>query len=242
MSQDYRRIIEQAFPPNTWPIIIALVNQGYAIVDQMILDTPWLNWPVGKDQRGHLQRVVVMDLLRNACEEGLLSAVCTIGKNTQRNCHQISLKSGPLLLHVARVPHESAFPRDTRLRDEHRVSNMILPFPELKEDIERERLVGLRRYGWLTFGESPAGDFVCIGIPASHQNVWLQRLNITIESRGMIMPTFEDIAPAVEPTIKLKQEILDRVRRGPQLKPEIIEALDDEHKLKEEQGEDGSKM
>jgi hypothetical protein len=76
MSAYFRPIILNGFPRSTWPGIRRCAIKGMSLADALIKHERWLDWPIGRDQRGDLRRVGVMWTIREACLSGELPFDC----------------------------------------------------------------------------------------------------------------------------------------------------------------------
>ncbi|MCF8034045.1 MAG: hypothetical protein K9K66_10445 [Desulfarculaceae bacterium] len=207
MPKEFLDAIRKSFPPDTWPKIVQAANSGIILADALIADNPFLNWPVGRDQRGDLRRVGVMFSLREACNSGDLPFLCKVRRNTVRNCRHIELHSNNMYLHVTQVGGQRQFPKDTPLRNKGRRSNQFLLFAD-----NAQPEFSSRWYGWLTFGASNDGglEFICIGLPTESGQQWLDRINLTAEiTKQGSKATMEK---ASEPLLKLKHKFEKEVK------------------------------
>ena len=215
MSAYFRPIILNAFPDSSWDGILKCAAQGVALADRLVREEPWLNWAVGKDQRGDLRRVGVMWSLREACTAEILPFFCEDRENTARNCHHIEIRSQNVYLHVTRTDSLLAMPRLTKLRNDERASNQ---FDLLKPIIMTTDLSEIKRwYGWLTFNADAEGKLthVAIGLPEEDGDEWLDIVPLPLEDTSSFVSEDDEPAPLGPDQLVRFTEVVRRMLESP---------------------------
>ena len=207
MSAYFRPIILNAFPENTWDGILRCTVQGVALADSLIRQEFWLNWAVGRDQRGDLRRVGVMWCLRDACSTGVLPFGCDDRENTAKNCHHVEIQSQNVYLHVTRTDNLSAMPRDTKLRNDERASNQydLLNPIAFTTDLSEIK----RWYGCLTFNADLQGKLthLAIGLPEDTRSGWLDIVPMPLHDSSAFVSDDEHVPLGPDKLIKFREEV-----------------------------------
>ena len=213
MSAYFRPIIMNAFPKSTWDGVVRCAAQGVGLADDLLRQERWLNWAVGKDQRGDLRRVGVMWSLREACAAGDLPFACEDRTNSARNCHHIEIRSQNLYLHVNRTENLLAMPRDTKFRNDERASNQL---DLLKPVIFTTKLSEIKTwYGWMTFNADTEGRLthLAIGLPEMAGNDWLDIVPMPLRGSGAFVSEDDEPAPpGPDQLVKFKEDIKKLLR------------------------------
>lgn len=208
MSAFFRPIILNAFPQTTWENILRCAVQGVTLADSLIRQERWLDWAVGRDQRGDLRRVGVMWSLREACAAEILPFAYEDRENSAKNCHHLEIQSQNVYLHVNRTDSLLGMPRDTKLRNDERASNQ---YDLLKPSILTTDLTEIKRwYGWITFNADRDGKLthLAIGIPEDARSEWLDIVPIPLRgSSAFVSDDDEPTPPGPDKLMKFKDDI-----------------------------------
>lgn len=209
MSAYFRPIILNAFPETTWDGILRCAAQGVTLADNLLRQEHWLNWAVGKDQRGDLRRVGIMWSLREACAAELLPFACEDRENTAKNCHHIEVQSQNVCFHVNRTDSLLAMPRGTRLRNDKRASNQ---YNLLEPAILTTNLSEIKKwYGWLTFNADIEGRLthLAIGLPEKDGSEWLDILPLPLKDASAFVSEDDEPAPlGPDQLVKFKEDVM----------------------------------
>ena len=214
MSAHFRPIIMNAFPESTWEGVLKCTARGVGLADTLLRQERWLNWAVGKDQRGDLRRVGIMWSLREACAAGTLPFACADRQNSAGNCHHVEIISQNVYLHVNRTDCLSGMPRDTKLRNDERASNQL---DLLKPPILTTDLSSIKKwYGWMTFNANLDGQLthLAIGLPEMSGRDWLDLVPIPLPGGGaLVNDDDEPSPPGPDQLIKFRDDIKKMLER-----------------------------
>lgn len=216
MHLNFQQRLDAAFPPSTDGPLIACVNQALQLASSLYDSEPFLKNVVGRDLLGHLRRAAVLFRIHEMATVGDLPFEAEMVRMPKGSWHWVVLRSAEFRANICRSEGPEAFPDDTPVRQDDRLSN--------QPDLFRPMLVtddGMtERCAWLTFGVSDGGKLshLCWGMPSAHADVWLARTNVM---RRFAMS--EAAAPVETPSRKLTlrfkehiEEALASERHAPQ--------------------------
>jgi hypothetical protein len=223
MSVDAGNLLLEVFPSNVMSQLYIGVNRGYLYVKQ-IMDTDFLNNPIGRDNIANLKNIAVQYELARMSRAGLLPFTVNI-KNNKRGANHLELRTNnpKTVLTISQVPYNKKYmqprlPKPALFRQSLSVTNgqitMADTFPEIfsSSQGDNSEIHLILTHGYQT--EEP--KFIYVGIPDPDNKFWLD----TIPIIG-IMPSSE----AVE-----KTELMEFAMRLAQNK-----ALEDDEHGKAEQ-------
>lgn len=176
MHLDFQQRLDAAFPPSTDGALIAGANQALAITRALYESEPFLKNIVGRDLMGHLRRAAILFRLHEMATAGDLPFAAEMTRMPKGSWHWVVLRSAEFRAHICRSEGPGAFPEDTPVRQDDRLSNQFDMFrPMLVTD---DGATG--RCAWLTFGVSDEGQLshLCWGMPSAQTDTWLARTNV----------------------------------------------------------------
>jgi len=159
MSEEYRKLLVEAFPQETWPTLARGAGEAITIADKVRRSTPFLSTRVGGDLRGFLRRAALMWRIQMLCKSRELPFDAQEIFNTNGTSHLLQVRSKKIELHIVRTDEPFAFPIDARIRQDNRASNdadlfrdgRLIPLHEAMESVPQ-------LYGWIMWGATPQGE------------------------------------------------------------------------------------
>jgi hypothetical protein len=208
MSDDYRKLLLEAYPEPTWPTLARGVGEAITIADKVRRSTPFLSTLVGRDQRGMLRRAALMWRIQMLCKSKELPFEALEIENTNGTSHLLQVRSNKIELHIVRTEEPEAFPIEAHIRQVNRVSNeadlfkdgKLVPLHVAMESVPR-------LYGWIMWGATPTGDLThfALGMPDAEEDKWLTYVDVLTHVRAteaVTAPTEKSSKP--DPTLLLK--------------------------------------
>lgn len=198
------RRMRTAFPKESDTMTVRTVGHGVLLADDLIENTPLLATLIGQDYRGLIRRAGVMFSFYEACKRGDLPFEASIRQMHRGHWHLLEIGSGAERAHICRSSEPDAFPEDTPVKQDERLSNQIDLFEKLPPvDVLLGRIP--RLYVWLTFGVDAVGNLthVCWAAPAKREKEWLAFENIFrgVAESGLPLPT---TVPTPDPKGRLR--------------------------------------
>lgn len=187
MSEEYRSLLVEAFPQETWPTLARGVGEAVTIADKVRLSTPFLSTLVGGDLRGLLRRAALMWRIQMLCKSKELPFDAQEIVNTNGTSHLLKVRSKKIELHIVRTDEPLAFPIDARIRQDSRASNdadlfrdgKLIPLHEAIESVPH-------LYGWIMWGATGRGELThfALGMPEPEEDKWLTYVDVLSHVRA----------------------------------------------------------
>jgi hypothetical protein len=196
MSEEYRNLLVDAFPQETWVTLARGVGEAITIADKVRLSTPFLSTLVGKDLRGLLRRAALMWRIQMLCKSKELPFDAQEIVNTNGTSHLLQVSSKKIELHIVRTDEPLAFPIEARIRQDSRASNDADLFRDGKLIPLHEAIEAVPHlYGWIMWGATGRGELThfALGMPESEEDKWLTYVDVlthirTEESKTHVAP------------------------------------------------------
>jgi hypothetical protein len=196
MSEEHRRLLEEAYPPETWSVLTRGIGEAIKIADKVRLSTPFLTTLVGGNLRGLLRRAALMWRIQMLCKSKELPFEAEEIANTNGTSHLLRIRSNKIELHIVRTDEPGAFPVDAPIRQDSRISNeadlfsddgKLVPLHVALESVPR-------LYGWIMWGATGRGELThfALGMPEPERDEWLTYIDVLTQVRAA-----EARAPAV---------------------------------------------
>jgi hypothetical protein len=221
----FQRILEEAFPRQTWVPLVRGLREGVWRADALITSTPMLRSLVGGDLRGQMRRIGILDHLHELCAGGRLPFQAEMTKMPFGAWHWLDIRAEQFRAQIVRTEGAGALPSDTRNRQPECFKNRydLLTdgrIPEITDLLGDEQ----ERYAVIGFGADRGGRLVhaILGMPSSDDTEWLAHVNLLREAGAGASDS--DVPPPAptppDPTTTLKllgriEEMLDRDKKKP---------------------------
>jgi hypothetical protein len=222
MSEDFRRLLVEAYPEATWSTLVRGAREAISMSDKVRLSTPFLSTKVGTDNRGMQRRAALMWRIQLLCKSKELPFEVEEITNTNGTSHLLQIRSNKIDLHVVRTEEPGAFPVEAHIREINRVSNepdlfrdgKLLPLHEVMEAIPR-------LYGWVMWGATSKGELThfALGIPEKKQDKWLTYVDVLTRVMaaevvaGASAPAERSSKPDPTLLLKFNQEIARKLEQ-----------------------------
>jgi hypothetical protein len=183
MSREYRKLLIEAYPEATWPILTRAIREAIKIADNVRLSTPFLATLVGHDLRGLMRRAALMWRIQMLCKSKELpfEAHEIPNPHTNGTSHLLTVISKKIELHIVRTEEAGAFPVDAQIRQDSRASNgadlfrdgKLIPLHVALESVPQ-------LYGWLMWGATSRGELTHfgLGMPEHKEDEWLTYVDV----------------------------------------------------------------
>jgi hypothetical protein len=225
MSEELRRLLEDAYPEATWSTLVRGAGEAITIADKVRLSTPFLSTKVGNDQRGLLRRAALMWRIQMLCKSKELPFDAEEIANTNGASHLLRIRRKKIELHIVRTDEPYAFPVDAPIRQDNRASNepdffrdgKLIPLHEAIESIPR-------LYGWIMWGATFKGELThfSLGMPEKEEDKWLTYVDVLTRVRaaefaaGASAPAERSSKPNPALLLKFNQEIARKLEQEEQ--------------------------
>jgi hypothetical protein len=187
MSDEYRRLLEAAYPEATWSTLTRGVGEAITIADKVRWSTPFLSTLVGGDLRGLLRRAALMWRIQMLCKSKELPFQSEEITNTNGTSHLLRIRSKKIELHIVRTEESGAFPIDAPIRQDNRMSNEADFFRDGKLVPLHVALESVPRlYGWIMWGATNKGELThfALGMPEPERDEWLTYIDVLAHVRA----------------------------------------------------------
>lgn len=173
---NFQERLDTAFPPSADGTLISGAKQALQLAASVYERNSFLDNIVGRDLLGHLRRSALLFSIHEMARAGDLPFEAEMVRMPKGSWHWVLLRSAEFRANVCRSDGPTAFPEDTPVRQDDRLSNQPDFFkPTLVSDDEPAE-----RLAWLTYGVSDGGELshLCWGMPSAEEDVWLARTNV----------------------------------------------------------------
>jgi hypothetical protein len=220
MSEEYRDLLVEAFPQETWATLARGAGEAIKTADTIRRSTPFLSTRVGSDLRGFLRRAALMWRIQMLCKSKELPFDAQEIFNTNGTSHLLQIRSKKIELHIVRTDEPLAFPVDARIRQDHRVSNdadlfrdgKLIPLHEAMESVTH-------LYGWIMWGATPQGELThfALGMPEQEEDKWLTYVDVLTHVRAAEIKTPKAPESSSKPNpallLKFKKDIAEALKQ-----------------------------
>jgi hypothetical protein len=220
MSEDYRRLLEDAYPEVTWATLVRAAGEAITMAGKLRLSTPFLSTKVGGDLRGFMRRAAFMWRVQMLCESGELPFDAEEIANTIGVSHLLCVRSKKIEMQIVRTDEPYAFPVDAPIRQNNRASNepdffrdgKLIPLHEAIESIPR-------LYGWIMWGADFKGELThfALGMPEKEENKWLTYIDVLKRVRAAEREKDAPVERSTKPDptllLKFNQEVARKLEQ-----------------------------